>query len=480
MFSYTKKNEVNWNNIFILSEFLAYFNYYDLKDFSLLTRIVRNRLKHKLFSKTSISGKHMFNKLNLNTIRDIEGANVLDYIDYWYNSYRYTKLKDKWEVQLSNNIGLFALRQLLKDELKGIIKFITSFSISEYSFSFYFLSPIVFDLTNLTLLNLCNCSFPLLMMLRIGEHLNSLRILKLDSVYVFGLVKQELTPEDAYFPQNLEELSIQTCKVYNMGSVPNTFSLVQHRWSHINDDLVNLRGLKIPNLKKLNLDFVHANQFVLKLLKLNPQVEELKISSYDMTQDVSNLISISSNLKNIIIYSNESFPYISEDLNLIIPKFTYIKNLNMKFGESYYESLIGHNQCIIKYFPNLTHLMLNVDSLEDFRLNNFLKANLLFNNTIDKLTLGPNNYDYYEENEHFEYSEFILDFSSLINIKCLILDTDGIPLYSIKFNNIPDKLKIIRVRFNPKSDHIKYIEGNPNIFRKWKVNLKDCYIYFTR
>jgi hypothetical protein len=83
------------------------------------------------------------------------------------------------------------------------------------------------------------------MLLKIGERLKKLKSLNLESVGIVGYSKQELSPNDFYLPHNLEELSIEIYRIYNMCSVPSTLTLIQHRSSDINDGLTHFQALKI-------------------------------------------------------------------------------------------------------------------------------------------------------------------------------------------------------------------------------------------
>jgi hypothetical protein len=472
----------NWNKIFILDEFLTYFRAYELKNFSLISKFVRNKLKLKLFSNTTLTSKNIIRRFNPNTFNDNELANIFDYFEYWNNSYSYKRFKDKWEAQLSNNSGLSALKQYLGEDLVDIGKYIRNLNVNRFYYSFYFLSPIVFDLSNLTQLSLNECAFPLLMLLKIGEHLKKLKILNLDLVDLVGLSKQELSPEDVCLPHNLEELSIDCCRVYNMYSVPNTLSLVQHRWSHIHDDLVHLRGLKIPNLKKLTLDLVDDSEFSLRLLKLNPQVEELRIGSDNMTQDVSDLISTRDNLTNITIYSDESFPYISEDANLKIPNFNHINQLKLHFRCTD-DPNVHHRQSITKYFPNLTQLALELSDLEydNFNMNEFVRVNLSCINRLDKFILEIKDSDNYYYEFYFSiFGKFKFDWFNFINVNCLILDIDILTISAVDFEALPHGLKEIRVPYGDKPTSLDYIKNNRNIFKYWKFEFKKDFIYFSK
>ncbi|KXN65453.1 hypothetical protein CONCODRAFT_12942, partial [Conidiobolus coronatus NRRL 28638] len=414
-----KENEIDWNNIFILNEFLTYIRPCDLKDFSLLSGLVINKLKPKLFIKITLSSKNIIKRLNSRTFKDEGLAKISDYFEYWENCYYYDRFEEKWKSQLSNNSGLLVLNQLLEEELEKIGNFIKTFSVNGFDNSFYFISLVTFNLINLTRLNLEACSFPLLTILRIGEHLKKLKNLNLYTVSFVELTKQELSPKDVYLPCNLEELSIEHCAVYRMYSVPNTLSLVQYFCNNIEDDPINLQGFKFPRLKKLSLDLVHDKQFVLKLLKSNPLVKELKISGYNnMTQDVSDLISTSHNLKNITIYSNERFPYITDEINLVIPKFNYINVLKLQFRPTN-DLNFYHHQSIINYFPNLTQLALDIADIDFdyFNLNAFIRVNLSSINKLDILILELKNVDdfYYEDNIEI-FDKFKFDWSNFINL----------------------------------------------------------------
>ncbi|KXN64811.1 hypothetical protein CONCODRAFT_13892 [Conidiobolus coronatus NRRL 28638] len=478
----TKENKVSWNNIFILEEFLAYLSAYQLKEFSLLSRFVRNKLNHKLFFEITLSNKNIIKKFNTTTLMDKELSKISNYFEYWNSQCYYYRINDKWEEQLSNSSSLLVLNKLLEDELKNVGKFVKNFNVSGFYYSFYFLNHIVIDLINLTQLNLKECAFPLLMMLKIGEHLKKLKILNLKSVYLIALSKQELSLEDVYLPLSLEELSIDCCKVYNICSAPNTLFLARHKWNNVQYNLIRLPGFNIPNLKKLSLAFMRDSVFVLKLLKLNPQVEELIIEGIDMTQDVSDLISITDKITNITIYSEESFPYILNDISQNIPYFNYIKYLKLHIFYTANPE-VCHSHSIMEYFPNLTQLVIDIRDFvfEELNLNEFIRVNLSSVYRLDKLTLEMKGSDsVYHELYNSRFKKFKFDWFNFINVNCLIFDIDLLSISAIDFDALPNDIKEIRVPYIDKNYILNYIDNNINIFQKWNTEFKKGVLQFTK
>ncbi|KXN64603.1 hypothetical protein CONCODRAFT_171082 [Conidiobolus coronatus NRRL 28638] len=468
----TKENKTDWNNIFVLDEFLTYF--------SLISRLVRNKLLSKLFFNATLSNWRIFDKFNVSALSDKEKSDINDYFKYWNYTYTYDKFKDKWDMKLLNNPGLLVLKRLLKEGLNGISKFIINFSVDILDNGFYFISPIVLDLINLARLNLYKCTFPLLTMLRIGEHLNKLKILNLHSVNFVVLTKQELSPGDAYLPHSLEELSIGYCKLYNVCSVPNTLSLAQYRCSNnIKYDMIHLQGLKIPSLKKLTSKSKWHIENV-NLLKSNPQIEELTVIDVHTTQSVYDLISISEKLTNITILAGDRFPYISKDKNFVVPKFNYINKLKLQFSLTD-ELDICHSKSIINYFPNLTQLILDISdsNLLYFYMYHFIEVNLSSINKLDKLILKIRDIDsYYYENCTEVFSCY--DWRYFTNLNCLILDIDIFILSEFYFGEIPSNLKEIRIYYNDKPLYMKYIKENISDFQNWNIEFKSDFIYFTK
>jgi hypothetical protein len=474
------KTAIDWNNIFILDEFIDKVDSSYYIDLSSLSKSIRHKLKSSIFFKIDLTGKTILNKYNVDTVDSEQLMVVSNYFEYLNNPYKYNEFKDKWEVQLSENTGLLLLKQMLDEDLQVIRKFIRNFSVDRFSDSFYFLCPLTLNLTNLTRLSLKECAFPLLIMLKIGEHLKKLKMLKLYLVSLVGLSKQELSPEDVYLPRNLEELSFECCDVFNMFSVPNTLSLIHDGLYSEQEELRHLQGFKIPSLKKLTIGFDNDNELILRFLKSNSQIEELVISSYNMVQNISDQISISSSLSKIMIYPEGVFPYISQNDNLVIPRFKYIRDLRLKFN--YIDDPIANHQNFIQYFPNLSQLSLNLDdlNLDNFQLNEFLRVNLLSIYNLEKLNLELKESDSSNELTYFDLYNFTFDWANFVNIKCLILNMDTLPLSSISFNSLPHKIKVVKKKIKCKSTDSIYIEENPEIFKLWKTEFKGSYIYFKK
>ncbi|KXN68201.1 hypothetical protein CONCODRAFT_9581 [Conidiobolus coronatus NRRL 28638] len=199
-----------------------------------------------------------------------------------------------------------------------------------------------------------------------------------------------------------------------------------------------------------------------------------------MVQDVSDQISISRSISNIMIYPEGKFPYISQNENLIIPKFNYIRDLRLKF--SYIDEPIINHQSFTQYFPKLTHLSLNFDdlNLDSFELNEFLRNNLTSIDTLEKLTLELKESDSTNELTYFDLYDFTFDWANFVNIKCLILDMDTLPLSSIEFNNLPRQIKEIKKKIKCKATDSTYIEENIEILKLWKIEFKANYVYFRK
>jgi hypothetical protein len=276
-------------------------------------------------------------------------------------------------------------------------------------------------------------------------------------------------------------------------SASNIPILIQNCIYHHQDDINRTQAIRIPTLKSLTYNFVNNNVHFKKLIKSNPQLEDLTIHLYGMNQEFWNLISINDKITNISIvfqhyyqYTEDTTSYTEENKNFEISKFNSTKCLTLKQIDNV-DLMDNQLHLIVKYFPNLTHLTLSMyySCLENYQLNELLRLSLQFS-LIEKLTLELYEHccsenDYFSmEDDWFKYSEFVIDFSNFSNIRCLILDMDLIPLYSIDFENIPDKLKFIRYLPAYKNDAVKYIEENPKIFRKWNVEFKKEYVYFTR
>jgi hypothetical protein len=471
--------KVNWNYIFIFEELTAYFSINFLKELSLCSKLIRSRLRPVLFAESALSSKKANECFNINNFDSMQLKNIENLSRYNVDGNTSFNLLNNLIDILPDTIEPLYVNMGLERELNGIGPYIKSFKLKGLKHFCSVSFPFTIALTNLGQLEFSDCILPLLNFLKITGNLKNLKKLTLYSVKFVDKGKHEISPDIPHFPTALEELVVYDFSLPLSNSDISAINLVE---SDLNSHLTQFKHLKwlnIPSLKKVkSFGYNYPRNLLEILLIFNPQVESLRISNYLESQRVYNQVSVSKNLTQLeILSTNLAFPHISEDQNFIFPQFTYVKSLKIGFEVNEYSNN-GSFQNIVKYFPDLRHLKLDISGFEyeDRNINDLFRLNFPFCSRLDSATLKA----FGSSSEVCNYYEHKLDCESFINVKCLILNIPLLPLSEIEFDMFPSDLKEVRKLYNNKLRQLQYIQENPNIFSKWNIAFEGKYIYFSK
>ncbi|KXN65732.1 hypothetical protein CONCODRAFT_169125 [Conidiobolus coronatus NRRL 28638] len=453
--------KIDWNIIFNLREFIICLDFNTLKEFSLLSIQVRNKLKHLLFDRLLLLGYKFKDYFERNNLVNSQIKLITDYAEYLKNHWEIVQDEDKCNQVSENNSEFDILVRELNDSFSKLSKYTTSLKTDILAHTFYALYPAIFSLYNLTQLYIENCSIPLLILINIGKHLKHLKSLSLCFVNIIELAKQQISASSTEFPDSLQELEIYRCQVQLFRSNPIISKLIRTTTPKEATEPSYLLAFTLKNLKKLNLGFIN-DSYIERLLFQNPNVEELIIKEESARQEDFIKISTMERLKKLTLLDLESNNAILKSFyfDTQVPKFNFVKILKLEFIHDtsldldiYYDILV--------YFPNLKELELDL-SYFDFNnsnINNFLKINLKSSSSLDVLSLYF--IRIYEEYDSY-WSEYYndIEWCTFINVKCLVLELKSLKVSDIDFTVLPRTLQEIIFKSSDIKKDLKWIEDN--------------------
>ncbi|KXN65489.1 hypothetical protein CONCODRAFT_74255 [Conidiobolus coronatus NRRL 28638] len=291
----TKESEldkVDWENVLIIKEYQKYLHITDIIEISLLSKLIRQKLKLRLFESIKFNGRQFEKYFNSRDSLILGSFEFIKHYEMYFTVIGFDK---------SPYTGLKAedALQELEDDLINVKSSVKSFEFSYTSRIGYYLFPLLYIFDNLTRLKIFDCIIPL------AEFCKLLKCLKLENLDIVDSSftkhpNEELTTEDIRFPNTLKVLSISTC---NFCSDSFLLTLQKYLFGKANCNNISdfkFPSAKIPSLVSFALKTIYsgdygASQFLLN----NPQLEHLKIESDHLDQVKFDYISKSKTIKNL-------------------------------------------------------------------------------------------------------------------------------------------------------------------------------------
>ncbi|KXN66813.1 hypothetical protein CONCODRAFT_73412 [Conidiobolus coronatus NRRL 28638] len=406
---------LNWLNIIFKIDFIEYLELDLLKEVSLISRIVREKLKPHLFRNLELSTKIFEFKITDNVF--IEYINQCIYPEF-YNSAN---------IDNEHNLGCLCAEKSVKDFaflLKDIKKFAKSLKFDEAKKSEYYFFPVINIFNNLTVLRLNYCVAPLAAFNKLGESLLNLKRLEMVYVYLYKLPTYNISSDQVTLPSNLTCLDIQYCTVAvsNLTSNPYEFLLSQdpmETYISLNLPIVSLSSLK--KLTFLNYEDNYEDNYseLYSFLAINTNLEYLKIKSISL-----NLIKQLKSLKCLEFDIIAKLDTKAENCAL-----DYISKLSIGvFFSGYYESV--KNLCLL--CSNLEELSFYMGHGEHQQsIDNFLIpliSTLPLLKTLKLMFGAP------KDNN--------LNFTNIPYIESLLIETEGSTLLNLSFDTCTQLKKI--------------------------------------
>ncbi|KXN66812.1 hypothetical protein CONCODRAFT_11253 [Conidiobolus coronatus NRRL 28638] len=430
------KLKINWLNIIIQQDFIQYLESDLLKEIALISKLVREKLKSRLFSNLELSDNNYDFKFQENLF--IELLNF--YANQESQSYSRRMLKHRLKslnVETSLNDYIYSL--------KDIKMFTKSFYFDELKKCEYFLFLIIPIFDNLTSLKLNHCTIPLIGFYKLGESLSSLKSIELILVTFIKLPKEEIKPVDIKFPCNLTNLDIFYCAISN-----NKLPLDPVKFMLSNDNRVAtnnyiLPNVTIPNLKNLAFIENDENSIGLKnFLSANPSLYSLNIERFDMSI-IQKLNSLNSLELDIIEYIDTKFQ---------APILVNIKKL--KFRSIYFDNFENIKK-LCSLCSNLQELDFNMTYSDQVQssINNFLVPVLSSLHQLKTFKLSLTT----EENEN-------LDITKFSNIESIIIETESSTIFNLNFYGCKNLKKLEFVSYT-REVNTKKFKDKFNGYKNW-------------
>jgi hypothetical protein len=464
--------KINWYNVFALYEFIENVDIKSLVDFSLVSKFCRNRSISRLFYHSALIGENYPRYLKSNLI-EYEGKLAFDTSSFIRSIWNLDLLNSELRERLVNISERSDFMYQLINESSRIEPFTKSLRIQDLGHILYALYPFTFSFTNLILLEINFCTFPLLALLRIGESLKKLKSLTLSKVVLIEFEKQELSSNSIYFSSCLEELELKCLEIATLNPKSSEIYIVpNHYYKECNESNESncFDQLKSPGLKRLYLSALNTN-YIMMLLNINTSLEEFTIMDFNLEQIIIDKFSAMQNLTKLSIKTDDpEFPIITRS-GFRFPQFNFITNLALELTEHF---CIENDEFtdFTDHFPNLTQLSLDITRLnfENIDIGKFFFEALPSHQNLEILTLV---YTKYEVEDSFIWLEFI-------DVDCLILDFIYVQLDQIDFDIFSYKVREVRIELFDILLELDRIDYTDEMYDEWNITYDERYIYFNK
>ncbi|KXN70573.1 hypothetical protein CONCODRAFT_17497 [Conidiobolus coronatus NRRL 28638] len=405
------KLKINWLNIIFSKDFLDYLELETLKEVSLTSKLVREKINPRLFKKVMLSSN----------IFEFEFKDNI-FIEC-INQYLYPESYNGTSIDGYNHLNSLSVENGLNDyicTLNDIKKFVKSLYYEDAKKSEYYLFPIVNIFDNLTFLRLDCCIVPFAAFYKLDETLVSLKNLEINHVTLYKLPDDNINSDQITLPSNLSCLDFRYCMLASSKLLFDPYKFILNQNLHDNCGKFNLPVISLPSLKKLAyFNYEDVYEEVESFLAINPNLESLIIESFDL-----NLIKELNSLKCLEL---DTISQLNTDSQ--IPSLEYIERLSVNIvNPECYEKI----KLLCLLCLNLEYLSFYMgdseyvkDSIDNFLLP--LASSLPLLKTL-KLVFGSSKDD--------------LDFSMFTNIESLIIDTESFTILDLNFETCAKLKKI--------------------------------------
>jgi hypothetical protein len=420
-------SKVNWLNIILLNDFRVYLDYETRKEVTLISKLIRKKLKPILFNRLYINAfesDRYFHDATNNIFKE------------FFNS----RFRLKAGRTTTNEVKIF--RKSLNvdsslDEiaisLKNIKAYANSFFMDCTSRAGCYFYNIVNIFQNLTELHISQCYTPIAQFAKFGETLPKLKYIELHKVRLVKCLTDNIFSTNFIFPPGLIRMEIWDCVVYNTKLLDNPYEFLFNEKSEESTlDTFTLPKISVPSLTRLG--FFHRkmqDSDIREFLEVNTGLKSLSIKP-----DCINLVNELTSLKNLKL---DGFTYFGESTQ--VPTLESIEKLEITGFEL---DVINANLFSL-LCPNLIEFKLNSEldffqeTIDEFLVP--LLSNLKMLKTLilsiagidDKLSINELNQ---MEKLHLTSSSTAilnLSFESCVNLKKIELITNTAPVNTKKF-----------------------------------------------
>ncbi|KXN64976.1 hypothetical protein CONCODRAFT_13606, partial [Conidiobolus coronatus NRRL 28638] len=255
-------NKVNWINIIIFKIFQDYLNLGELKDLSILSKLTRSKLKSTVFKSIQLMTERKL----------LDGIFVKS-----FNSKSYDELNNivnSDEDEIRNNLDIQNSLSAINSEIKDIKHFANSFYIYDIKRSGQYLSQVITNFTNLSVLKIHCSTIQFSVFQKLGEYFPTLKNFELYKVVLSKYSIDSYDSNEIIFPLSLVSLSIWHVDVTNIGILSEPYKVVFNDSSNDARSGYSLPNIYLPFLKKLQfLRCAVEDNGLEEFLQTNPNLE---------------------------------------------------------------------------------------------------------------------------------------------------------------------------------------------------------------
>ncbi|KXN66822.1 hypothetical protein CONCODRAFT_168075 [Conidiobolus coronatus NRRL 28638] len=428
-------SKINWLNIIFSADFLDYLELNLLKEVSLTSKLIRDKIKPRLFR-------------NLELSTSVFELNFKDNIFIEYiNRCVYPETYTTTTIDCDNYLNSLSVEKSLNDftsSLKDIKMFAKSLNFEEAQRAEYYLFPIINVFDNLTSLRLNFIAAPLSAFNKLGESLNNLKCLEVIDVTLYNRHIDSLNSDQINIPINLSFLDISYLAIVSSNSLLNPHEFLLNQYPQETRRNFHLSSASIPTLKKLSyFNDEDINSELYSFLKTNPNLESLSIKS--LSDKLTNQLKF---IKCLEVYNVE---YINTK-----EKAPVLKNTAKLWVKSAYPEHYENIMKLCSICPNLTdlHLTMISDNSVQNSINSFLLPLVSSLSLLKTLRLK------------FRIKKVKIMLYKVVNIESLIIDTDEYTILNLNFEN-SDKLKKIKLNSSSEKVNTKEFRDKFNSYKNW-------------
>ncbi|KXN66824.1 hypothetical protein CONCODRAFT_73424 [Conidiobolus coronatus NRRL 28638] len=237
----SKNCEINWLNVISNREFKTFLDLNLVKEISMISKLMREKLKPKLFKNLILNLDIVKFESNIITM-----ANDKQFI---YGKCDYNTLREENEGSVEDSLNDFII------SLNDIKKFAKSFYFDYSIKAGYYLYPLIGNFNNLTELKIKLSHIPFKAFADIGKTLPNLNRLELECVDLIKSAIEVISEKDIVFPPNLSYLKIFSIYVIISTLLSDPYEyLFNTKVYPISYEYFTLSKISIPSLKRL--DFI--------------------------------------------------------------------------------------------------------------------------------------------------------------------------------------------------------------------------------
>jgi hypothetical protein len=430
--------KINWLNIIFNDDLLECLELESIKEISLVSKLVREKLKPRLFKYLELSANNYDFKFKNNIfIEYIQGYLNRVPINRTYNN---AKIDQKIAL-IESGIGEFNCSVL------NIKKFVKSFRLSDTHKAGYYLFHLSTIFINLTNLNLRSCIIPYNEFSKLGESLQSLKSIQLTQVNLAKVLDDDLNQHTFKFSPYLDTLEVYQCCVINLQLLSDPNELIFIENTRIMYSYFDLPMVSVPSLKRLTF-FGNglADNGYKTFLDSNPSLVSLKVEYLDLSV-IKNLRSLNS---------------------LEIGTVTKIDSMIQSHALECVKVLKINNLCTI-YYQNIERLCLLCCNLEYLKFSvSYEGFQHAINGYLERIVSKLQKLKTF----HLLFSHIEgenLDISIFSNLESIIIESESSTLMNLNFE-VCEKIKNIKlISINSKID-IQQFKDKFSSYDNWDWN----------